>query len=47
MKLRMEVTKSFGSFTLSTDFTAEGERIGVFGKAARGKSTLLSFWPVC
>jgi len=42
MKLRMAVTKSFGSFTLSTDFTAKGERIGIFGKSGGGKSTLVN-----
>jgi molybdate transport system ATP-binding protein len=42
MKLSMTVTKSFGDFTLSTDFTTEGERIGIFGKSGGGKSTLVN-----
>ncbi|NVN92133.1 MAG: molybdenum ABC transporter ATP-binding protein [Desulfuromonadales bacterium] len=42
MKLSMAVTKSFGDFTLTTDFTAEGERIGIFGKSGGGKSTLVN-----
>jgi molybdate transport system ATP-binding protein len=42
MKLSMTVTKRFGDFTLSTDFTAEGERIGIFGNSGGGKSTLVN-----
>lgn len=41
MKLSMAVTKNYGSFSLSTDFTVEGERIGIFGKSGGGKSTLV------
>jgi len=42
MKLEMAVSKSFGEFTLSTDFIAEGERVGIFGKSGGGKSTLVN-----
>jgi molybdate transport system ATP-binding protein len=42
MQLSMAVTKNFGAFTLSADFTISGERIGVFGKSGSGKSTLVS-----
>src|SRR5690242_12307600 len=42
MKLSMAVTKSFGDFTLSADFTAKGGRIGIFGKSGGGKSTLVN-----
>ena len=42
MKLGMAVSKSFGDFTLSMDFTAQGERIGIFGKSGGGKSTLVN-----
>lgn len=42
MKLSMAVQKSFGAFTLSTDFSVSGERVGVFGVSGSGKSTLVS-----
>lgn len=42
MKLRMTVTKNFGEFSLSADFTVEGDRIGIFGKSGGGKSTLVN-----
>ena len=42
MKLRMRAAKSFGGFTLTTDFTTEGERIGIFGNSGGGKSTLVN-----
>lgn len=42
MNLSMQVTKCFGSFTLTTDFTAQGDRIGIFGKSGGGKSTLVN-----
>lgn len=42
MKLRMNVTKSFGGFTLTADFSVEGDRIGIFGKSGGGKSTLIN-----
>jgi molybdate transport system ATP-binding protein len=42
MHLSMNVKKSFGTFTLSTDITFSGDRIGIFGKSGSGKSTLVS-----
>ena len=42
MQLRMTTKKSFGAFTLATDFTVSGERVGVFGVSGSGKSTLVS-----
>jgi molybdate transport system ATP-binding protein len=42
MQLSMKVQKNFGSFTLTTDFTASGDRLGVFGVSGSGKSTLVS-----
>lgn len=42
MHLSMTVQKSFGSFTLSTDFTVSGDRVGIFGVSGSGKSTLVS-----
>jgi molybdate transport system ATP-binding protein len=38
----MTVKKSFSSFTLSTGFTASGDRVGIFGTSGSGKSTLVS-----
>ena len=42
MQLSMNVKKSFGTFTLSTDIVFSGDRIGFFGKSGSGKSTLVS-----
>lgn len=42
MNLRMATRKQFGDFTLSTDFTVSGNRIGIFGASGSGKSTLVS-----
>lgn len=42
MQLSMNIKKSFGSFTLETDFTVSGQKIGVFGTSGSGKSTLVS-----
>ncbi|MDD2852291.1 MAG: molybdenum ABC transporter ATP-binding protein [Desulfuromonadaceae bacterium] len=42
MQLSMNVKKSFGDFTLSTDIEFSGNRIGIFGKSGSGKSTLVS-----
>ncbi|HIJ88481.1 MAG TPA: molybdenum ABC transporter ATP-binding protein [Desulfuromonadales bacterium] len=42
MQISMNVKKSFGHFTLSTDITFSGDRIGIFGKSGSGKSTLVS-----
>lgn len=42
MELSMTVKKSFGDFTLSTDVTVSGERVGIFGVSGSGKSTLVS-----
>jgi molybdate transport system ATP-binding protein len=41
MQLSMTVRKSFGSFTLSTDVTISGDRVGIFGVSGSGKSTLV------
>jgi molybdate transport system ATP-binding protein len=38
----MAVQKSFGAFTLATDFTVSGDRVGIFGVSGSGKSTLVS-----
>jgi molybdate transport system ATP-binding protein len=38
----MRVDKSFGAFTLSTDFSVGGNRVGIFGVSGSGKSTLVS-----
>jgi len=38
----MTVKKSFGAFTLSTDFSIGGDRVGVFGVSGSGKSTLVN-----
>ncbi|MDD2364821.1 MAG: molybdenum ABC transporter ATP-binding protein [Desulfuromonadaceae bacterium] len=42
MKLSMNVNKSFGAFSLSTDFTVSGDCVGIFGASGSGKSTLVS-----
>jgi molybdate transport system ATP-binding protein len=42
MELRMKVRKSFGAFTLETDFSQTGEQVGIFGESGSGKSTLVS-----
>jgi molybdate transport system ATP-binding protein len=42
VNLSMTVTKSFGTFTLSTDVTVSGQRVGIFGVSGSGKSTLVS-----
>jgi molybdate transport system ATP-binding protein len=38
----MTTKKSFGAFTLASDFTVSGDRVGVFGVSGSGKSTLVS-----
>lgn len=42
MQLSMAVSKSFHHFSLSTDFTVSGDRVGIFGASGSGKSTLVS-----
>jgi molybdate transport system ATP-binding protein len=42
VQLSMTAHKSFGPFTLSTEFTVTGDRVGVFGVSGSGKSTLVS-----
>lgn len=42
MHLSMISKKSFGTFTLSSDFTVGGDRVGIFGVSGSGKSTLVS-----
>jgi len=42
MQITMKVEKRFAAFTLSTDFTVSGERVGIFGVSGSGKSTLVS-----
>ncbi len=42
MQLSMTTAKHFSAFTLATDFTVSGDRIGVFGASGSGKSTLVS-----
>ena len=42
MLLSMTVHKSFGAFTLTTDFSVGGDRVGIFGVSGSGKSTLVS-----
>jgi molybdate transport system ATP-binding protein len=42
MQLSITVRKSFSAFTLSTDVTICGDRVGVFGASGSGKSTLVS-----
>jgi len=41
MQLSMAVHKSFGAFTLTTDFSVSGDRVGIFGVSGSGKSTLV------
>jgi molybdate transport system ATP-binding protein len=41
MEVRMAVRKSFGDFTLDTDFAVTGDQVGVFGESGGGKSTLV------
>ncbi|MBP1731559.1 MAG: ABC-type molybdate transport system, ATPase component [Deltaproteobacteria bacterium] len=41
MELRVAVEKRLGTFLLNTDFTVQGERIGIFGPSGSGKSTLV------
>jgi molybdate transport system ATP-binding protein len=42
MQLSMTVHKCFGAFTLETDFTINGQKVGMFGTSGSGKSTLVS-----
>lgn len=42
MQLVMTAKKHFGTFTLATDFTVTGDRVGIFGASGSGKSTLVS-----
>jgi molybdate transport system ATP-binding protein len=42
VELSMTTQKSFAAFTLSTDFTISGNRVGIFGVSGSGKSTLVS-----
>jgi molybdate transport system ATP-binding protein len=42
MQLSMAVNKTFGAFTLSTDVTVSGDRVGIFGVSGSGKSTIVS-----
>ncbi|HXE97222.1 MAG TPA: molybdenum ABC transporter ATP-binding protein [Dongiaceae bacterium] len=42
MQLSMTTRKSFGAFTLATDFNVSGDRVGIFGVSGSGKSTLVS-----
>jgi molybdate transport system ATP-binding protein len=42
MQISMTVRKSFGGFTLSTDVTICGDRVGIFGTSGSGKSTLVN-----
>lgn len=42
MRLSMTVHKSFGAFTLETDFSVLGQKVGIFGTSGSGKSTLVS-----
>lgn len=42
MHLAMTAQKSFGTFTLTTDFAVSGDRVGIFGVSGSGKSTLVS-----
>jgi molybdate transport system ATP-binding protein len=41
MEIRVAAEKRFANFTLAADFTARGERIGIFGVSGSGKSTLI------
>jgi molybdate transport system ATP-binding protein len=42
VQLSMTTKKCFANFTLSTDFTISGDRVGIFGVSGSGKSTLVS-----
>ena len=42
MELSMTAKKNFAEFTLATEFTVTGSRVGVFGVSGSGKSTLVS-----
>ncbi len=42
MRLSLAVAKRFGNFTLSTDVSVSGDRVGIFGVSGSGKSTLVS-----
>jgi len=42
MQLIMRTEKRFGAFTLVTDFSVSGDRVGIFGASGSGKSTLVS-----
>jgi molybdate transport system ATP-binding protein len=42
MQLSMTTKKCFAAFTLATDFTVSGDRVGIFGVSGSGKSTLVS-----
>jgi len=42
MQLSMKTRKSFGAFSLTTDFTLSGDRVGIFGVSGSGKSTIVS-----
>lgn len=41
MQLSMTLQKSFGTFTLASDVTVSGDRVGIFGASGSGKSTLV------
>jgi molybdate transport system ATP-binding protein len=41
MKLSLTAKKSFGAFTLSTNVTVSGDRVGIFGVSGSGKSTMV------
>ena len=40
MELCVNVKKSFGGFSLDTEFASAGDRLGIFGESGSGKSTL-------
>jgi molybdate transport system ATP-binding protein len=42
MQISMRTEKCFGGFSLSTDFNANGDRVGIFGSSGSGKSTLVN-----
>jgi len=41
MKLRVAIQKRLGNFFLDTDFSVDGEKVGIFGPSGGGKSTLV------
>jgi molybdate transport system ATP-binding protein len=41
MKLELALKKNLGDFTFAAEFSAEGDRIGIFGPSGSGKSTLM------